>query len=233
MGSILTDIVNACHASGLNVRALSSNGQFYKLAVRDHHGKPLTVYQLAKDTWLQAKKLSKNEQMAILMSANRPVTNDDIKWERKASSSNNVVNERKENGPLVVYGRKMTAWKTYITPKDIQLLRLQGKSKVKNAQSTLQQSEAFSCLPADVMNSLQENFTTSDDVNSIDTDLELDVRSNRCLNTENQEESITETSDIKLCDELERILIVEEDMEIETGEIETPVLAFAYLVSKL
>lgn len=165
------------------------------------------------------------------MSANRPVTNDDIKWERKASSSNNVVNERKENGPLVVYGRKMTAWKTYITPKDIQLLRLQGKSKVKNTQSTLQQSEAFSCLPADVMNSLQENFTTSDDVNSIDTDLELDVRGNRCLNTENQEESITETSDI--CDELERILIEGEDMEIETGEIETPVLACAYLVSKL
>ena len=44
---------------------MSFDGQYYRISVRDEHGKPLTVLQLAKDTWDKAKRTPKSKQIDV------------------------------------------------------------------------------------------------------------------------------------------------------------------------
>ena len=68
--SMLTELLAVCNNKGLKVCALSTDGQFYKMCVRDANNQLLTVLQLAKDTWDQTKRICKADQIRNLMSMN-------------------------------------------------------------------------------------------------------------------------------------------------------------------
>ena len=46
--SMLTELVQVCHAKGIYVCTHSTDGQFYNMCVRDAQNQPLTIVQLAK-----------------------------------------------------------------------------------------------------------------------------------------------------------------------------------------
>ena len=59
--TMVDDVLKECSVRGLYVPVCSFDGQWCRLVIRDKESKPLTVLQLQKDVFSEAKKLSKAE----------------------------------------------------------------------------------------------------------------------------------------------------------------------------
>lgn len=179
---MLDEIIEACRSKGLKVFALSSNGQFYRLAVRSKSDEPLTLLQLAKDTWATTKRMSKSEQINRLMELHRPNTSTDIRTTVKERQDihGNIYFE----GPLEVHGIKNKQWKKmYNPPKLLKLICRTRNTKDKKVEFETDLDD----LPPDVINKLP------DDLNESQTEI---------LETNRPEiMDVTETTDIVECDE--------------------------------
>ena len=122
--SLLFNVLRECVKRGLHVPVLSSDGQFYKLAVQNRRGEPLTVLQLAKNVWKSSCKITKSDQVSELMNVNYPgkmanlqdvVNNVDFLRDHSADTGGPI-------GPLHVNGIKGKKWEVLITPSCISKL---------------------------------------------------------------------------------------------------------------
>ena len=70
--SIIQDLIEVCHQRSIFVRAdlLMASFTSYACVLRTADNEPLTVLQLAKDTWTKVKKMKKEEIKGLLMSLN-------------------------------------------------------------------------------------------------------------------------------------------------------------------
>ncbi|KAH3847300.1 hypothetical protein DPMN_089620 [Dreissena polymorpha] len=77
MRTIAEHVMNECRNAGIHIPAVSFDGQWHVLSVRDDNDKPLTVLQLQKDVWREVEKkkvdivkelkdLNKNPQLEVL-----------------------------------------------------------------------------------------------------------------------------------------------------------------------
>ena len=123
--SIFTELLRICHSKGIYVCALSTDGQFYQMCVRDADDKPLTVLQLAKDTWNEVKKVSKSDQIKKLMSVNyldtdsTSVVLQNLDFKVRYGFGGGVCSG------LDIFGWKNAVWETLLTPVDFQDLMYQ------------------------------------------------------------------------------------------------------------
>ena len=67
---ILDDIVEECTSRGLHVKVISFDGQFLEFATTDADGLPLTICNLQKEIWKEAREISKKDILQFLLSMN-------------------------------------------------------------------------------------------------------------------------------------------------------------------
>ena len=54
-------VLQECYVRGLYIPVISFDEQCFSLAIRDSHGNPLTMLQLQKDVYTEAKHKSKTD----------------------------------------------------------------------------------------------------------------------------------------------------------------------------
>lgn len=113
MRLLMENVVVECYKNDICIKSLSTDGQFYRLCVRDKYDRPLTLLQLAKDTWETVKKVSKAEQIRQLTDLNA-VKYTDCNEICSALVSN--LSER-NHGPIIVSGWKEMPWPTLYNPR--------------------------------------------------------------------------------------------------------------------
>ena len=60
MRLMLDRVLQVCYETGLYCPVISFDGQWYLIAIRDNNDKPLTMLQLQKDVFQEAKKISQS-----------------------------------------------------------------------------------------------------------------------------------------------------------------------------
>ena len=102
----------------------------YACVLRTADNDPVTVLQLAKDTWTKLKKMEKEEIKGLLMSLNyRQISGVSVEETVDMNVKEMNVNGHKElKGPIVVNGWKNKEWpKLYNPPKLVELLSQKTK----------------------------------------------------------------------------------------------------------
>lgn len=115
---LLLQVLIECAQRNLHVPVLSSDGQFYKLAVQNINGDPLTVLQVAKSVWKFNCSIPKAVQVSNLMNVNYPgpihsftEIMDTIDIDVPTQTGSNVI-----NGPIRVHGLRNQGWEILYTP---------------------------------------------------------------------------------------------------------------------
>lgn len=124
-------LVRNCEKYDMRVDVLSSDGQFCKLAVREGNGSPLTILQLQKDAWEEAKKVSKVNQVKSLMNMNCSRSG---KSQHEFPASFSVSYSKNQNGqytgPIVIDSLKDQEYQRLYTPQNIEKLIKSSNKKV-------------------------------------------------------------------------------------------------------
>ncbi|CAC5372913.1 unnamed protein product [Mytilus coruscus] len=69
MSSMHSEIQQTCFKNGINIECSNFDGQWLRLATSDEHDKPLTLLQLQRDTWEEAKKANRDQILTIFSKA--------------------------------------------------------------------------------------------------------------------------------------------------------------------
>ena len=200
--SMVAEITTACTEQGLKVVAVSSDGQFYKLAVRNKNDEPLTVLQLAKDTWAKAKKLTKSEEIKFLMDVNHLGSCDQV---------NKAVLTRLDehgnthfHGPIQVYGIKDKPWDLlYNPPRLLSLMSEKGNCEKQTEEIATDLDD----LPPDVLNKLPDE-RTSTGTDSV-TEEYMESFEMTGVELEIVNDSMSETEDVQMSDATESTIVSE------------------------
>ena len=70
MRHILEAVLDACFKEGMHVPAISFDGLWHNIAVKDKDGAPLTLLQLQKDVWKSVEAMTKKTIMTEIGSLN-------------------------------------------------------------------------------------------------------------------------------------------------------------------
>ena len=166
--SIIHELIEVCHQSSITVRSVSSDGQFYKLCVRSADNKPLTILQLAKDTWVSAKKMKKEEIIRLLMSLNYKQTGsesieDTVEMNYQIATDTHV--RANNSRSVIVYGWKGVKWPKLYNPRRLtELISQKTRKLVETQEDATLRSEAFESLPPEVLNDLASNVIDDQDL---------------------------------------------------------------------
>ena len=145
MRSMMEEVITKCYERNIPVKSLSTDGQFSHLAVRDKEEKPLTVLQLAKDTWEKVKKLTKTEQVHQLMKLNYE-NHDDPK------SLISALDYTRDCGAIVLRKWVNKEWPKLYNPSKLrELIKKTEKKKTENKQLSTCELDT---LPADAATAL-------------------------------------------------------------------------------
>ena len=71
MRNMIECVLQECYVPGLYIPVISFDAKWFSLAIRDSHGKPLTMLQLQKDVYTEAKHKSKNDIVKSMLNANK------------------------------------------------------------------------------------------------------------------------------------------------------------------
>ena len=71
MRNMIECVLQECYVLGLYIPVISFDAKWFSLAIRDSHGKPLTMLQLQKDVYTEAKHKSKNDIVKSMLNANK------------------------------------------------------------------------------------------------------------------------------------------------------------------
>ena len=74
MRNILEPVLDTCKQAKIHVPAISFDGQWHNIAVRDVNEKPLTMLQLQKDVWKRVEKMPKRDILKSIFEMNKDVT---------------------------------------------------------------------------------------------------------------------------------------------------------------
>ena len=126
------------------------------MAVRDKENKPLTLLQLAKDTWEKVKKVPKAEQVQKFMEMNFE-RHDSYETLCNALESN--LAERVEGPvrePIIVRKWAKQQWPVLYNPKQLnELMKRKKKKKTPNEQLSTKDIEN---LPSDAANMISSEI---------------------------------------------------------------------------
>ena len=179
--SIIHELIELCYQRSIAVRSVSSDGQFYKLCVRDGNNEPLTILQLAKDTWASVKKTKKEDIIRLLLGLNHKQLCDE-RINDTIEMNDTVAHDRANiTRSITVYGWKGETWPKLYNPRRLkELINSKKKSRVEAQDGTVLGSEVFESLPPEVLNDLSDNFVEEPDIvdsslSSIDTQDRMDV----------------------------------------------------------
>ncbi|CAG2226539.1 unnamed protein product [Mytilus edulis] len=70
MRNMVNDILEKCYHGGLYVPVISFDGQWYTIAVRSANNEPLTILQLMKDVYKQARSIKKSDMLKHMKQIN-------------------------------------------------------------------------------------------------------------------------------------------------------------------
>ncbi|VDI01697.1 Hypothetical predicted protein [Mytilus galloprovincialis] len=76
MRKMLDQVLLECYHRGLYIPVVSFDGQWNNVAIRDNNGKPLTILQLQKDVFNQAKRETKSAILNMISRSNIVKVND-------------------------------------------------------------------------------------------------------------------------------------------------------------
>ena len=71
MRNMIECVLQECYERGIYTPVVSFDGQWFSLAIRDSSGRPLTMLQLQKDVYAEAKRKSKNDIIKSMLNANK------------------------------------------------------------------------------------------------------------------------------------------------------------------
>ena len=134
--SMVSEIIEVCHEKGITIRCVSTDGQFYKLCVRDAAGKPLTIIQVAKDTWEATRKMPKQHQVQQLMSFNRKEEEDEFDVETVEFENDTDLDKEGIRRQIVVKGLKNKKWVRLYNPINLQKMMRSKESSKQTVQKT-------------------------------------------------------------------------------------------------
>ncbi|MEW8545287.1 MAG: hypothetical protein AB2693_17330 [Candidatus Thiodiazotropha sp.] len=100
MRNMVERVLHECYIRDLYVPVVSFDGQWYSLAIRDSHGKPLTLLQLQKDVYTEAKHKSKNDLVKSMLDANKLNVTEFHDVIEKAEISYTIDDNGKINCPI-------------------------------------------------------------------------------------------------------------------------------------
>jgi len=168
MRSLMEDIIYECHKKGILIKSLSTDGQFYRLCVRDKKDRPLTILQVARDTWEQARKMSKTEQISALINLNVAPDNNDI-----CNNLDTQFNMCEESNRLVgkanaihVNGWKNKPWPKLYNPRRMsELLSKHTKSRKSEENMNSIDLENMPVEAAEtLLNEVSDDIVPTDDM---------------------------------------------------------------------
>ena len=135
MRSMIECVLEECYKRDLYTPVVSFVGQWFSLAVRDTSGKPLTILQLQKDVYAEAKHESKSDLVKSMLNANKLNATDffyDVM--EKADISYTIDENGKINSPIVV--GKLLNGDMYTPSQHIVRLIRTEVQKTKDRKST-------------------------------------------------------------------------------------------------
>jgi hypothetical protein len=107
MVRILETVLCVCQSYGLHIPAISYDGQWHNICVRDLSGEPLTVLQLQKDIWKRVERMPKSEILKVLKTKNKDpkwqfeVLKDDLRGEHR------VIATTRSNEPIPTFSQRI------------------------------------------------------------------------------------------------------------------------------
>lgn len=186
MRQMIIDVIRKCFDIGLYIPALSFDGQWAKIAVRSKCDAPLTVLQLQKDVFKEAKATTRADIMGILKSSNvvKAETftefNEQVQYQLES-------NELNKSHVYVLYRAKACEhmFKTSIAVK--KLMSAKDVSKERGNTNTAEMLEEESSGHNDIRSTLPPEIAESLDDGIISAMDSLRVDSNQRSKPENQE----------------------------------------------
>ncbi|KAH3717370.1 hypothetical protein DPMN_060156 [Dreissena polymorpha] len=101
MRTIAEHVMNECKKAGIHIPAVSFDGQWHVLSVRDDNDKPLTVLQLQKDVWREVEKKKKLDILKELKDLNKNPQWDVLKNNRSEIIGYNLTSRSSASLPKI------------------------------------------------------------------------------------------------------------------------------------
>ena len=220
MRSMMENIICECYDRDIAVKALSTDGQFYRLAVRDKEDKPLTLLQLVKDTWEKVKKVSKAEQVQQLMEMNFERQES---YEALCNALDSNLASRGDGSirePIIIRKWANHEWPVLYNPRKLkELMKRKDKKKTETEQLSTRDIENLPSEAADML-SCEVLIDTITGVNpQIDED-DTRKENGTCTTKEkernlNSKDVIDNSHNIIMNNQQQEESRIEEEMEID------------------
>lgn len=200
MRNMIERVLNECYQHGLYTPVISFDGQWYCIAVRDKDGKPLTVLQLQKDTFSEAKRETKASIVHKMFSANVLHCSNINDVIAKVDITYNVNGNGHITSPIHVGriagenvflpSKEMSKYiKTEVDKADLE----KGKRKTKATEEEednescdqLSQNYILSSLPPNVIEALPKDIV--DDIQRIESTINRNVHVLSCAKSDTLE----------------------------------------------
>ena len=170
---LVTELLEICYNKGIYVCALSSDGQFYQMSVRDAENKPLTVLQVAKDTWDKVRKISKSEQIKELMKTNFHAAECAEDLIKSLDFKHQHDLESGVSSGFVIHGWKHKTWETLYTPVDFRdLVRNTASSNAQVHGECHGNGDDIPCNQTDDINKYTQHASWESNNNECDMESE-------------------------------------------------------------
>lgn len=161
---LMLTLILQCEQNGMRVDAVSADGQFCRLAIRDKDGRPLTLLQLQKDVWEKCKKMTKADQMKQVTQLNDIGRIKDFDTLNERASISIQKNDDGDITSPIIVGCLDQNTQTVFTPQNIkQLIISPSKKKTNNIDDDNTNSDnsneidLLNYLPIEVIELLDED----------------------------------------------------------------------------
>ena len=159
---MMDDILDECYKGGLYVPVVSSDGQWFKLAVRSSKEEPLTLLQLMKDVYKSAKSMKKSDILKPFKETNLVKVESQNEVFHNAEICVDVSSDGQYCGPIHVWRKKLTPYllQTSTTVKAVLANKSSGNENSAdiNDNDEVQSNDVLNALPADVVTIIESDI---------------------------------------------------------------------------
>ena len=159
---MMDDILDECYKGGLYIPVVSSDGQWFKLAVRSSKEEPLTLLQLMKDVYKSAKSMKKSDILKSFKETNLVTVESQNEVFHNAEICVDVSSDGQYCGPIHVWRKKLTPYllQTSTTVKAMLANKSSGNENSAdiNDNDEVQSNDVLNALPADVVTTIESDI---------------------------------------------------------------------------
>ena len=178
-----------CTKRGIDVVAISSDGEFINLMVRDEQNRPLTLYQLSKDVWSEVSAMKRRDIVNELQSLNK-------EYVVKKGENGNVFVETVTTGARITTPEN--GWNTQKSTKKVNASA--DAENIVEGTSTGEDNEVVRGKESEFLTSVTEG-TDEADVLDDENDNTLPYDYNEIMDaTENSSSEVSKLSSTQLND---------------------------------